>query len=196
VTNKAYPSRLTQTFVASPRVLAAMQTFNYADPSTVQLRRLNAKQITPFIEEEQSADTERAHGGEVVGYFAFRLNTTLAEPEGGKFDPSAERFFQRDPRADAAETIRRERVIAGRSAPATLPADSGAAVTLPKIGNASRRASVWSHYWSSNSSVVPAEKLSDSPDSKSPELSDGLINEKRSKATFDLESQNGNGRAP
>ncbi len=193
VTNKAFPNRLTQTFVAVPRVLAAMQTFNYADTSSVQLRRLNAKQITPFIEEEQSADSERAHGGEVVGFFAFRLNTALTESAGTKFDPSAERFFQSDPWSHDVETTSHERSIAGRPAPAMMPVYPDALSTRPERDDVARPASVWSHYRSFSSEAVQPRRPGDAPASENRESSVGSVNEKRSKTTFDLESQYGNG---
>ncbi len=72
VSNKALPRRFQQSYLAAPGVLATMQTYVDDDPATVRLRSLTAKGATWSIEEEQSADAERAHARETVGFLTFR----------------------------------------------------------------------------------------------------------------------------
>ena len=55
VTHKAFVTNFTQTFLAAPRLLATMQTYNSADTANVRLKGLNAKRFSPFIEEEALA---------------------------------------------------------------------------------------------------------------------------------------------
>ncbi len=108
VTHKAFVTNFTQTFLGIPRVLTTMQTYNSSDTATVRLKGVNAKRLSPFIEEEQSADLERAHIGENVGFFAFR------------YTPPAR--ANNDPNSDAlAET----RSANGDSSPRSLISSDG-----------------------------------------------------------------------
>lgn len=52
----------------SPLLLAAMQTYDGADPATVRMRPFSPTSLQIRIEEEQSDDSETGHTTEVVGY--------------------------------------------------------------------------------------------------------------------------------
>ena len=73
ITHKAFVTPFNQTFLATPRLLASMQTYNSSDTANVRLKGLNAKRVSPFIEEERSLDNEISHVGETVGFMAFRV---------------------------------------------------------------------------------------------------------------------------
>ena len=54
-----------------PVLLAAMQSVNDPDPAVLRMRALSPAGVEFRADEEQSADTERAHPGEQVGYLAI-----------------------------------------------------------------------------------------------------------------------------
>ena len=78
VTHKAFVTNFTQTFLTAPRFLASMQTYNSADTANVRVKGINAKRVSPFIEEERSLDNEVSHIGETVGFMAFRFTPPAA----------------------------------------------------------------------------------------------------------------------
>ena len=57
-------------FGSVPVVVASLQTYNGADPSTLRRTALSASAFSVFVEEEQSADGEVRHAGEVVAWLA------------------------------------------------------------------------------------------------------------------------------
>ncbi|HMP79080.1 MAG TPA: lysyl oxidase family protein [Pirellulaceae bacterium] len=59
------------TFRDMPTILAGVQTFMDADPVTIRLTDVKSNKFTFVMQEEQSADAEMMHGGELVGYLAF-----------------------------------------------------------------------------------------------------------------------------
>ena len=63
---------------STPAFFADMQSFNGGDTATVRYRALSSSGATVFLEEEQSADLERAHIEEVVGYLAITPGTIFA----------------------------------------------------------------------------------------------------------------------
>lgn len=54
-----------------PSFFAAQQTFNGPDTATLRYRALKAKGVKVHVEEEKSADRERNHANENVGYMAL-----------------------------------------------------------------------------------------------------------------------------
>lgn len=54
-----------------PIVLMDMQTANGPDPCNLRYRNKDADSVDVRVDEEQSADTEKWHANETVGYFAF-----------------------------------------------------------------------------------------------------------------------------
>ncbi|PAP75965.1 hypothetical protein BSZ37_05680 [Rubrivirga marina] len=67
-------------FAAAPVVVAAMQTMNGSDPSTLRTQSALPAGIQMRVEEEQSADAETSHGTEVVGYVALTAGPVYALP--------------------------------------------------------------------------------------------------------------------
>ena len=57
-------------FGSAPVVVASLQTYNGADPSTLRRTALSASAFSVFVEEEQSADGEVRHAGEAVAWVA------------------------------------------------------------------------------------------------------------------------------
>ncbi|MEE4117734.1 MAG: hypothetical protein V2I65_01830, partial [Paracoccaceae bacterium] len=55
----------------APALLAAMQSFDGSDPSTVRARSVDTDGAMVFVEEERSADAEMGHTTEIVGIAAF-----------------------------------------------------------------------------------------------------------------------------
>ncbi|PAP76671.1 Kelch repeat-containing protein [Rubrivirga marina] len=78
-------------FASAPALLASMQTLNESDPATLRYRALTGAGFEVRVEEEQSADPETDHTGEVVGFLALApgglRGTTLAG--GGTTNPTA-----------------------------------------------------------------------------------------------------------
>jgi hypothetical protein len=58
-------------FVQEPVLLAAMQTRDGPDTTSLVWREKNATQVSVRLQEEQSADSETGHTTEAVGYMAF-----------------------------------------------------------------------------------------------------------------------------
>ena len=58
-------------FIDPPDFLASIQTNADPEPAAIRLRATTAVNATLFLEEEQSADPEIAHGDEVVGWMAI-----------------------------------------------------------------------------------------------------------------------------
>ncbi|MEM9837049.1 MAG: T9SS type A sorting domain-containing protein, partial [Bacteroidota bacterium] len=59
----------------SPHFLANMQTFDGPDPAALRFRNKGNTSVQVFCEEEQSADAEKAHTTEVVGYVVIGQNS-------------------------------------------------------------------------------------------------------------------------
>ena len=64
-----------------PAFLAAIQTFDGTDTSTLRHRSLSSSGVEVFVEEEQSADDEVVHVTEVVGYLALTPGPLGVGPE-------------------------------------------------------------------------------------------------------------------
>jgi predicted ester cyclase len=60
-----------QPFATEPVFLAAMQTVDGPDPSSVRWDSLTSTNVQVKVEEEQSKDSEQIHTSEIVGYMAF-----------------------------------------------------------------------------------------------------------------------------
>jgi hypothetical protein len=58
-------------FVSVPVFLADMQSTDDTDPCNVRYQNKTAGTVDVRVHEERSADTERVHSGEEIGYFAF-----------------------------------------------------------------------------------------------------------------------------
>ncbi len=80
----------TAPFAAPPVVIAAMQTLNGSDPSTLRSRLTSAAGLQMRVEEEQSQDAETTHGTEVVGYVALPAGLLYALPPASAFASGAE----------------------------------------------------------------------------------------------------------
>ncbi|WP_158547405.1 M10 family metallopeptidase C-terminal domain-containing protein [Rhodovulum sp. 12E13] len=62
----------------APALLAAMQSFDGSDPSTVRARSVDTEGAMLFVEEERSADPEMGHTTEVIGIAAFDAGLIFA----------------------------------------------------------------------------------------------------------------------
>ncbi|MFD1512846.1 hypothetical protein [Halomarina rubra] len=70
-----------QSAPSSPGLLADMQTANGGDPCTLRHRNLDSSGVELQVDEEQSGDTEVAHGSETVGYLALDGSGTQTPTE-------------------------------------------------------------------------------------------------------------------
>ena len=68
VTNQWRTIKFNDNFIDSPLFLAAMQSYNSGENSTVRQQNLTATEVLVRIEEEASKDLETDHPTEVVGY--------------------------------------------------------------------------------------------------------------------------------
>ena len=86
VTHKDNGISFGQSFTAAPGFFAQMQKFDGWNTAVVRYRSLNASAATVFIEEEQSADSEREPTTESLGWLVIEPGVIRAEAaEAGSF---------------------------------------------------------------------------------------------------------------
>ena len=84
VNHTTYSLGFNQSFDSPPVFLAAMQSYTGGDPATVRLRTpVDTTGTSLFIEEEKSADAERRHSQEDVGFFAISSGFVSGQNLGG-----------------------------------------------------------------------------------------------------------------
>ncbi|MGD9948944.1 MAG: PKD domain-containing protein [Desulfobulbus sp.] len=71
VTQAWYPLSFPSHYLAPPLLLVDMQTTAGADTSALRVQKLSAAGFEVKVEEEQSKDSEVAHGKEAIGYIAL-----------------------------------------------------------------------------------------------------------------------------
>ncbi len=71
ITNQTASISFATDFANSPVFLANMQTANGDDPASIRYRSLDSSGVSFFLDEERSADQEKAHTAESVGYLAI-----------------------------------------------------------------------------------------------------------------------------
>ena len=71
VNNSPTSFNFTDGFATIPAFIAAIQTYNEADPSAIRFSGLSKTKVDLFIQEEQSKDVEVAHAMEKVAYLAM-----------------------------------------------------------------------------------------------------------------------------
>jgi hypothetical protein len=77
--------------LSNPVLLAWSETRNGGDPANVRYRNLTSTGVDLAMDEDQSADPERDHGGETVIYWVFGKGTGIIRAE--PIEPEADRMF-------------------------------------------------------------------------------------------------------
>lgn len=71
VTSSLTTVPLSESFTATPFFFTDMQTMNDTDPATLRIQKLSNSNVTLFVQEEQSKDSEVDHQAEKIGYLSI-----------------------------------------------------------------------------------------------------------------------------
>ena len=103
VTHSESSISFAQSFETAPVFVAAMQTRDGSDPSSIRWSNLTPQGVKVNIEEEQSKDDEQTHTTEIAGYMMFAAEPVALDSDGdGILDDQERLTYQTDP--DQADT--------------------------------------------------------------------------------------------